>query len=107
MDALSHLAAGFGVALTPLNLFLALIGCVVGTAIGVLPGIGPLNAIALLLPFCFALQLPPESGLILLAAIYYGSGYGGRLTANLLNIPGEPPAVLTTVGGAPFGRGGG
>src|SRR3712207_6825492 len=109
MDALGHLAAGFGVALTPLNLALAFIGSVVGTAIGVLPGIGPLNAIALLLPFCFALQLPPASGLILLAAIYYGSGYGGRITAILLNMPGEPSAVLTTLDGHPLakqGRGG-
>jgi putative tricarboxylic transport membrane protein len=109
MDALSHLAAGFGVALTPLNLSLALVGSVVGTAIGVLPGIGPLNAIALLLPFCFALQLSPASGLILLAAIYYGSGYGGRITAILLNMPGEPSAVLTTLDGHPLakqGRGG-
>lgn len=109
MDALGHLAAGFGVALTPLNLALAFLGCVVGTAIGVLPGIGPLNAIALLLPFCFALKLEPSSALILLAAIYYGSGYGGRITAILLNMPGEPAAVLTTLDGHPLakqGRGG-
>jgi putative tricarboxylic transport membrane protein len=109
LEALGHLAGGFAVALTPLNLVLALLGSAVGTAIGVLPGIGPLNAIALLLPFCFALQLPPESALILLAAIYYGSGYGGRITAILLNMPGEPAAVLTTLDGHPLakaGRGG-
>ncbi len=104
MDALNQLAAGFGVALTPLNLALAFMGCVVGTAIGVLPGIGPLNAIALLLPFCFALKLEPSSALILLAAIYYGSGYGGRITAILLNMPGEPSAVLTTLDGHPLAR---
>ena len=91
-------------ALTPLNLLLAFMGCVVGTAIGVLPGIGPLNAIALLLPFCFALKLEPSSALILLAAIYYGSGYGGRITAILLNMPGEPAAVLTTLDGYPLAK---
>jgi putative tricarboxylic transport membrane protein len=109
METLALLGGGFAVALQPHNLALALLGCVIGTAIGVLPGIGPLNAIALLLPFCLALQLPPESALILLAAVYYGSGYGGRITAILLNMPGEPSAVLTTLDGHPLaklGRGG-
>jgi putative tricarboxylic transport membrane protein len=109
METLAALGGGFAVALQPHNLFLALIGCIIGTAIGVLPGIGPLNAIALLLPFCLALKLPPESALILLAAVYYGSGYGGRITAILLNMPGEPAAVLTTLDGHPLakqGRGG-
>jgi putative tricarboxylic transport membrane protein len=104
METLAALGGGFAVALQPHNLFLALIGCVIGTAIGVLPGIGPLNAIALLLPFCLALRLPPESALILLAAVYYGSGYGGRITAILLNMPGEPSAVLTTLDGHPLAR---
>ena len=104
MDAVGYLATGFGVALTPLNLALAFMGCVIGTAIGVLPGIGPLNAIALLLPFCFALKLEPSSALILLAAIYYGSGYGGRITAILLNMPGEPSAVITTLDGHPLAK---
>jgi putative tricarboxylic transport membrane protein len=109
VETLGLLGAGFAVALQPHNLALALLGCVIGTAIGVLPGIGPLNAIALLLPFCLALKLPPESALILLAAVYYGSGYGGRITAILLNMPGEPSAVLTTLDGHPLakqGRGG-
>lgn len=109
METLALLGGGFAVALQPHNLALALVGCVIGTAIGVLPGIGPLNAIALLLPFCLALKLPPESALILLAAVYYGSGYGGRITAILLNMPGEPSAVLTTLDGHPLakqGRGG-
>jgi putative tricarboxylic transport membrane protein len=104
MDVFSALGGGFGVALQPGNLLLAFIGCIVGTAIGVLPGIGPLNAIALLLPFCLALRLPPESALILLAAVYYGSGYGGRITAILLNMPGEPSAVLTTLDGHPLAK---
>jgi putative tricarboxylic transport membrane protein len=109
METLGLLAQGFAVAATPTNLMLAVIGCILGTAIGVLPGIGPMNAIALLLPFCFALKLPPESALILLCAVYYGSGYGGRITAILLNMPGEPAAVLTTLDGHPLakiGRGG-
>lgn len=109
METFSALGGGFAVALTPFNIMLALMGCIVGTAIGVLPGIGPLNAIALLLPFCLALRLPPESALILLTAVYYGSGYGGRITAILLNMPGEPSAVLTTLDGHPLakqGRGG-
>jgi putative tricarboxylic transport membrane protein len=96
MDTFAALGGGF-------------LGCIIGTAIGVLPGIGPLNAIALLLPFCLALRLPPESALILLTAVYYGSGYGGRITAILLNMPGEPSAVLTTLDGHPLakqGRGG-
>ncbi|NDG51360.1 MAG: tripartite tricarboxylate transporter permease, partial [Rhodospirillales bacterium] len=104
MDVFTALGGGFGVALQPGNLLLAFIGCILGTAIGVLPGIGPLNAIALLLPFCLALRLPPESALILLAAVYYGSGYGGRITAILLNMPGEPSAVLTTLDGHPLAK---
>ena len=109
MDVFAALGGGFAVALQPQNMMLAFLGCIIGTAIGVLPGIGPLNAIALLLPFCLALRLPPESALILLAAVYYGSGYGGRITAILLNMPGEPSAVLTTLDGHPLakqGRGG-
>ncbi len=104
MDAIAALMGGFAVALTPTNLALALAGCLIGTAIGVLPGIGPMNAIALLLPFCFALKLPPESALILLAAVYYGSGYGGRITAILLNMPGEPSAAITTLDGHPLAK---
>lgn len=104
MDTFSALGGGFAVALVPTNLALAFLGCIIGTAIGVLPGIGPLNAIALLLPFCLALRLPPESALILLAAVYYGSGYGGRITAILLNMPGEPSAVLTTLDGHPLAK---
>jgi putative tricarboxylic transport membrane protein len=104
MDTFAALGGGFAVALVPTNLALAFLGCIIGTAIGVLPGIGPLNAIALLLPFCLALRLPPESALILLTAVYYGSGYGGRITAILLNMPGEPSAVLTTLDGHPLAK---
>jgi putative tricarboxylic transport membrane protein len=104
MDSITALMGGFAVALTPTNLALAFMGCLIGTAIGVLPGIGPMNAIALLLPFCFALKLPPESALILLSAVYYGSGYGGRITAILLNMPGEPAAAVTTLDGHPLAK---
>ena len=76
MDAFAALLTGFQVALTPLNLTVAFAGVALGTAIGALPGIGPINAVALLLPLCFALKLPPETALILLAGLYYGSGYG-------------------------------
>lgn len=104
MDAVSSLAFGFSVAFTPFNLSLALAGAALGTAIGALPGIGPINAIVLLLPLCFSLKLPPESALILLAGIYYGSGYGGRISSILLNIPGDPGLVMTTLDGYPLAR---
>ncbi len=106
MEALSLLLSGFEVALTPLNLLVAFSGVALGTAIGALPGIGPLNAVALLLPLCFALKLPPETALILLAGIYYGSGYGGRIASILLNIPGDPGLVMTTLDGYPLARAG-
>lgn len=104
MDALYSLAYGFGIAFTPFNLMLALLGAALGTAIGALPGIGPINSIVLLLPLCFALGLPPESALILLAGIYYGSGYGGRISSILLNIPGDPGLVMTTLDGYPLAQ---
>jgi putative tricarboxylic transport membrane protein len=104
MDALASLLYGFSIALTPTNLLLALLGAALGTAIGALPGIGPINSIVLLLPLCFALGLPPESSLILLAGIYYGSGYGGRISSILLNIPGDPGLVMTTLDGYPLAQ---
>lgn len=104
MDAFSSLAYGFSVAVTPLNLLLALIGAALGTAIGALPGIGPINAIVLLLPLCFSLNLPPESALIMLAGLYYGSGYGGRISSILLNIPGDPGLAMTTIDGYPLAQ---
>lgn len=104
MDALSSLAYGFGIALTPFNLLLALVGAALGTAIGALPGIGPINAIVLLLPLCFSLNLPPESALIMLAGLYYGSGYGGRISSILLNIPGDPGLAMTTIDGYPLAQ---
>ncbi|RAP40674.1 tripartite tricarboxylate transporter TctA [Rhodovulum viride] len=99
---LSGLATGFAVALTPLNILLVLIGCFSGTLIGALPGIGPINGVAILLPIAYGLGLPPESALILLAGIYYGAEYGGRISSILLNVPGDAGAVMTTLDGHPM-----
>ena len=97
MDLLGHLALGFGVALTPVNLLYAFIGVVLGTLIGVLPGIGPVATIAMLLPTTYALQ--PVSALIMLAGIYYGAQYGGSTTSILINMPGESSSVVTCLDG--------
>src|SRR5947209_7497001 len=97
MDIISNLVLGFGVALSPMNLFLCLIGALVGTLIGVLPGVGPLATIAMLLPITFG--LPPVGALIMLAGIYYGAQYGGSTTSILINIPGESSSVVTALDG--------
>lgn len=102
MDLVSHLALGFGVALTPINLLYALIGALVGTLIGVLPGIGPVATIAMLLPTTYALQ--PVSALIMLAGIYYGAQYGGSTTSILLNMPGETSSAVTCLDGYQMAR---
>src|SRR3990172_4440768 len=83
--ALRGLATGFGVILTPANLYYCFLGSLVGTLVGVLPGIGPLAALSLLLPFTF--PLPPVPSLVMLAAIFYGAMYGGSTTSILVNIP--------------------
>ncbi len=102
MDLISHLALGFGVALTPINLLWALVGALVGTLIGVLPGIGPVATIAMLLPTTYALQ--PVSALIMLAGIYYGAQYGGSTTSILLNMPGETSSAVTCLDGYQMAR---
>lgn len=99
MDTLSLLLQGFGVAFQPANLALVFLGCLAGTLIGVLPGLGPISAVALLVPLVFTLKLPPESALILLAGVYYGAMYGGSTTSILLNIPGEAASVVTAIDG--------
>ncbi|WP_337056239.1 tripartite tricarboxylate transporter permease [Pseudomonas sp. USHLN015] len=104
METLSYLGQGFGVALSPYNLVTALIGTLIGTIVGLLPGLGPINGVALLIPVAFALGLPPESALILLAAVYLGCEYGGRISSILLNIPGEASTVMTTLDGYPMAR---
>ena len=106
MDFLSHLISGLGIALLPSNLLYALIGVIVGTAIGVLPGLGPPATIALLLPITF--KINPVSAVIMLAGIYYGAMYGGSTTSILLNIPGEAASVVTChrwVSDGPAGHG--
>lgn len=109
MESLGHLASGFAVALQPLNVALAFGGVFTGTVVGMLPGIGPINAIAMLIPLLFAVGLPPESALILLAGIYYGSQYGNSISTILLNVPGTAAAVVTALDGHAMtrrGRGG-
>ena len=86
MELFSHLATGFGVAVTPINLLYCFVGCLLGTLIGVLPGIGPLATIAMLLPATYA--LPPVSALIMLAGIYYGAQYGGSSKDVRVVLPG-------------------
>ncbi|HEX4329152.1 MAG TPA: tripartite tricarboxylate transporter permease [Burkholderiales bacterium] len=97
MDALHNLMMGFSVIFTPQNLWFCFIGSVVGTLVGVLPGIGPLAALALLLPVTF--KLAPVAGLGMLTAIFYGAMYGGSTTSILVNIPGEAASVVTAIDG--------
>ena len=102
MDVFSNLALGFSVALTLQNIIYCFIGVLLGTVIGVLPGIGPVTTVAMLLPISFTLS--PESAMILLAGIYYGAQYGGSTTAILVNIPGEASSVVTTIDGYQMAR---
>ena len=104
METLNFLAQGFDVALRPINLLVALFGAFIGTVVGLLPGLGPINGVAILLPLAFALGLPPETALILLAAVYLGCEYGGRISAILLNVPGDAAAIMTTLDGYPLAR---
>src|SRR4030095_10548880 len=97
MDTLINVAHGFGVALQPVNLIYCFIGVFIGTLVGVLPGIGPISAMSLLLPI--TLSGTPESGIIMMAGIYYGSMYGGSTTSILVNIPGEAASVVTCIDG--------
>ncbi|GAB4559685.1 MAG: tripartite tricarboxylate transporter permease [Rhizobacter sp.] len=102
MDLLSNLALGFGVAFTVQNLLYAFAGCVLGTLIGVLPGLGPVATIAMLLPSIYGLDATPA--LIMLAGIYYGAQYGGSTTAILINVPGESSSVVTAIDGYQMAR---
>jgi TctA family transporter len=102
MDLLSNLALGFATAASPWNLFFCLIGVILGTLIGVLPGIGATATIAMLLPITF--QLEPVSSLIMLAGIYYGAQYGGSTTAILINMPGESSSAVTAIDGYQMAR---
>jgi putative tricarboxylic transport membrane protein len=102
MDTLNHLLEGFGVALAPLNLLVAALGAFIGTVVGMLPGLGPINGVALLMPLAFALKLPPETAMILLTAVYIGCEFGGRISSILLNVPGDAGAIMTALDGYPM-----
>ncbi len=104
METLHLLGQGFVVAFQPLNLLLALVGAFAGTVVGALPGLGPANGVAILIPVSFTLGLPAASAMIFLASVYYGAMYGGRISSILLNIPGDEPAVMTTLDGYPMAR---
>src|SRR5919206_3429099 len=97
MDVLGGLLHGFAVALQPANVFWCFIGCLLGTVVGVLPGLGPAATIAMLLPLTY--KMDPAGGLIMMAGIYYGAKYGGSTTSILLNIPGESSSVVTCIDG--------
>src|SRR6266487_5711667 len=97
-----NLLLGFQVALQPYNLFLAVVGITLGTIIGVLPGLGGANGVAILLPLTFSMQ--PTSAIILLTSLYWGALFGGAITSILFNIPGEPWSVATTFDGYPMAQ---
>src|ERR671911_518839 len=106
-ETLHNLYVGFSVALAPGVLLYAFVGCVIGTLVGVLPGVGPLAGISLLLPASFGLDA--TSAIVLLAGIYYGAMYGGSTTSILMRLPGEAASVMTCIDGYAMtrkGRGG-
>jgi len=106
METFSLLADGFAVALTPTTLFLAVMGCIIGTMVGALPGLGPSNGVAILIPLAFSFGLDATEALILMTSVYYGAMYGGRISSILLNIPGDEPALMTTLDGYPMAKSG-
>ncbi|KAB2871202.1 MAG: tripartite tricarboxylate transporter permease, partial [Burkholderiaceae bacterium] len=102
MDLIHNLGIGFQTALTLQNVLYAFMGAVLGTLIGVLPGLGPVATIAMLLPSIYSLDATPA--LIMLAGIYYGAQYGGSTTAILINVPGESASVVTAIDGYQMAR---
>ncbi len=102
MGSFENLLLGFHIAITPFNLFVAVVGIVIGTIIGVLPGLGGANGVAILLPLTFTMH--PTSAIILLTCLYWGALFGGAITSILFNIPGEPWSVATTLDGYPLAR---
>jgi putative tricarboxylic transport membrane protein len=102
VDAFASLLMGFQIALSPYNLMIATVGIILGTIIGVLPGLGGANGVAILLPVTFV--MPPTSAIILLSCIYWGALFGGAITSILFNIPGEPWSVATTFDGHPMAK---
>src|SRR4030042_1793896 len=97
MDVFQSVFYGFSVALQPENLLFCFLGALLGTFVGVLPGIGPIGTMAILLPVTF--RMSPVSSIIMLAGIYYGAMYGGTITSVLVNIPGEAASVVTCLDG--------
>ena len=104
MDITTQLLAGFATAATPINLMWAFVGCAIGTAIGVLPGLGPAVTVAMLLPI--TAQVEPTASMIFFAGIYYGAMYGGSTTSILLNTPGETATMVTAMEGFKMARNG-
>lgn len=104
MDLIQNMIFGLGVAFTPMNLMYCFIGVLVGTLVGVLPGLGPVATMSMLLPITFT--LPADSGIIMLAGIYYGAQYGGSTTSILINIPGEASSVVTALDGHAMAKAG-
>ncbi len=102
METLAALAHGFGVALTPINLVFAFVGAVLGTTVGILPGVGPALTVALLLPVTY--NLAPTASFIMFAGVYYGAMYGGSTTSILINTPGESASIITAVEGYQMAR---
>jgi putative tricarboxylic transport membrane protein len=102
MDLIASLGVGFEVALTPVNIFYCFVGVLLGTLVGVLPGIGPTGTVAILLPITFTFE--PVTALIMLAGIYYGAQYGGSTSAILINLPGESSSAVTAIDGHQMAR---
>jgi putative tricarboxylic transport membrane protein len=102
VEVLEGIGSGFSVALDPTNLVYVFLGVLIGTVVGVLPGLGPTATIALLLPITYTIE--PTSAIIMLAGIYYGSMYGGTITAVLLRLPGEAASVVTAIDGYQMAR---
>lgn len=105
MEILSHLISGFSLAITPENLLYCFVGVLLGTIVGVLPGLGPASSISILVPFTLSLS-NPTTAIIFLAGIYYGTQYGGSTTSILLKLPGEASSVVTTIDGYEMTRAG-
>ena len=104
MDLFTNLAHGFAVALTITTMVLAVGGCFLGTVIGSLPGLGPSNGVAILIPLAFSLGLDATEALVFMTSVYFGAMYGGRISSILLNIPGDEPALMTTLDGYPMAK---
>ncbi|GAA3526569.1 tripartite tricarboxylate transporter permease [Zobellella aerophila] len=102
MDSFESLVYGFGIALDPMNIFYVFVGVFAGTIIGMLPGLGPISALALMIPITFSMD--PASGLILMAGVYYGAIFGGSTSSILLNAPGVAGTVATSFDGYPMAK---